>query len=68
MVKCRNRKEGVYIMKKTEQKDSDIRFRVSWETKEKWIAVCEKNSVNGSKLLRKWIEDYIKKEEDKQHE
>lgn len=65
MVKCRNRKEGVYIMKKTEQKDSDIRFRVPATTKQKWVELCEKNALNGSQLLRRWVEDYIRQEEGK---
>lgn len=52
-------------MKKTEQKDSDIRFRVPATTKQKWVELCEKNALNGSQLLRRWVEDYIRQEEGK---
>lgn len=51
-----------------DNKTTYIRCRVDDTTKEKWTQVCKKNAVNGSELLRQWIEDYISKEENKHNE
>lgn len=55
-----------------DNKTTYVRCRVDDTTKEKWIKVCKKNAVNGSELLRQWIDKYIedntRKEEDKNNE
>lgn len=54
-----------------DNKTTYIRCRVDDKTKDKWIKVCKKNAVNGSELLRQWIEKYIEDntiKEDKQIE
>lgn len=45
---------------KSSHKISDIRCRVDENTKKVWCAVCQKNAVNGSELLRRFIVEYIK--------
>ena len=55
-----------------DNKTTYIRCRVDDTTKEKWIQVCKKNAVNGSELLRQWIDKYIedntRKDDDKNNE
>lgn len=41
-------------------KTTYIRCRVDEKTKELWNKATNKNAVNGSELLRRYIENYIK--------
>jgi len=43
-------------------KDKFIQFKVDGNTKEKFAKYCEVNSINASDLLRKFIEEIIKKD------
>lgn len=43
-----------------ENKTVDIRFRVDKETKERWNKVTESKAINGSKLLRQYVLDWLK--------
>ena len=45
---------------KSSHKVTYIRCRVDEKTKNQWCAVCQKNAVNGSELLRRFIVEYIK--------
>lgn len=41
-----------------------IRVRITEELKERFAAVCDKNAINQSALIRKWIEEYTKENEE----
>jgi len=43
-------------------KDKFIQFKIDGDTKQKFSKYCEVNSINASDLLRKFIEEIIKKD------
>ena len=43
-------------------KDKFIQFKIDGDTKQKFMDHCEVNSINASDLLRKFIEEIIKKD------
>jgi len=47
--------------KTTAVKDKFIQFKIDGETKEKFLKYCEENSINASELLRKYIQEIVKK-------
>lgn len=49
---------------KDKQKTVDIRFRVEPELKEKWNTLTKDKAVNGSELLRKYVKDWINKNQE----
>lgn len=40
-----------------------IHVRITTELNEKFKAICEQNSINGSALIRKWIEEFVEEYE-----
>ena len=40
--------------------DGRIHIRIPEDLKEAFLRACDKKAVNPSKLIRKWIEEYIK--------
>lgn len=47
------------------EKEVRIGVRVSEKLRDKFMSICEENSLNASSLMRKWIDDFITREEEK---
>lgn len=47
------------------EKEVRIGVRVSEKLRDKFMSICEENSLNASSLMRKWIDDFISREEEK---
>lgn len=45
-------------------KDERIYIRIPEELKRDFLRICQKESINKSALLRRWIEDYVKERRD----
>ena len=44
-------------------KDERIHMRIPAGLKQEFIDKCERETINPSALVRKWIEEYVKEEE-----
>jgi len=40
-------------------KDEDFAFRINSDLKKAFSQICENNSINKSKLIRKWIVSFV---------
>ena len=47
----------------TANKKDYLHVRIDSDLKEKFQKINKSKSINGSDLIRRWIEDYVKKEE-----
>lgn len=47
----------------TTKKESYLHVRIDADLKQRFQEINKSKSINGSDLIRKWIEDYVKNEE-----
>lgn len=47
------------------EKEVRIGIRVTEELRREFMEICDEKAINASKLLRKWIEDFIEQNKKK---
>lgn len=47
-------------------KEVRINIRLEKDTRDKFQQICKSKAINGSELIRQWIEKYIQQNTDKQ--